>query len=89
MEEEEDPEEDPEENASKASDGTQPMDTSAESNFLKFFMGDTKPIYSSSSSFPTIDSQGSNPSFGYPTSSASLQSGTLSGTWFSPHAPSQ
>ncbi|MED6197720.1 hypothetical protein PIB30_059311 [Stylosanthes scabra] len=79
--EEEDPEED--------SDESQSMDTSAESDFLKFLMGDTKPIYSSSSSCLTIESHGSNPSSGYPTSSASLQSGSLSGTWSSSYAPSQ
>ncbi|MED6171742.1 hypothetical protein PIB30_043621 [Stylosanthes scabra] len=80
-EEEEDPEEDPE--------GSQPMDTSAESDFLKFLMGDTNPTYSLSSSRLTIESQVSNPSFGYPMSSANLQSGTLSGTWSSFHVPSQ
>ncbi|MED6172932.1 hypothetical protein PIB30_054519 [Stylosanthes scabra] len=81
IEEEEDPEEDPDE--------SQPMDTSVESDFLKFLMGDTKPIYLSSRSCPTIESHGSNPSSGYPTSSASLQWGNLSGTWSSSHAPSQ
>ncbi|MED6213862.1 hypothetical protein PIB30_097468 [Stylosanthes scabra] len=80
-EEEEDLEEDPE--------GSHPMDTSAESDFLKFLMGDTKPVYSSSSSCPTIESQGSNPSSGYPMNSASLQSGNLSRTWSSSHASSQ
>ncbi|MED6149185.1 hypothetical protein PIB30_060068 [Stylosanthes scabra] len=63
-EEEEDPEEDP--------DKSQPMDTCSELDFLKFLMGDTKLIYSSSSSCPTIESQGSNPSFEYPSSGASL-----------------
>ncbi|MED6138251.1 hypothetical protein PIB30_072513, partial [Stylosanthes scabra] len=81
VEEEEDPEEDP--------DKSQPMDTSAESDFLMFLMGDTKLIYSSSSSYPTIESQGSKPSSGYPTSSVSLQSGNLSGTWSSSDAPNQ
>ncbi|MED6139281.1 hypothetical protein PIB30_082348, partial [Stylosanthes scabra] len=56
-EEEEYPEEDPE--------GSQLMDTSAESNFLKFLMGDTKSVYSSSCTFPTIESHGSNPSSEY------------------------
>ncbi|MED6139091.1 hypothetical protein PIB30_080622 [Stylosanthes scabra] len=49
-------------------------------------MGDTKPIYSSSSSCSTIKSRGSNLSSGYPSIGASLQSGNLSGTWPSPHA---
>ncbi|MED6200935.1 hypothetical protein PIB30_090118 [Stylosanthes scabra] len=80
-EEKEDPKKDPDE--------SQPMDMSVESDFLKFLMGDTKSIYSSSSSHPTIESQGSNPLSGYPTGSARLQSGNLSGTWSSPHTPSQ
>ncbi|MED6149357.1 hypothetical protein PIB30_061553 [Stylosanthes scabra] len=48
-------------------DESQPMDMSVESGFLKFLMGDMKPIYSSFSSRPKIESQGSNPSSGYPT----------------------
>ncbi|MED6184102.1 hypothetical protein PIB30_044163 [Stylosanthes scabra] len=71
-EEEEDPERDPDE--------SQLMDTSAESDFLNFLMGDTKLIYSSSSSCRTIESQGSKPLSRCPTSSASLQSDNLSGT---------
>ncbi|MED6150021.1 hypothetical protein PIB30_068121 [Stylosanthes scabra] len=66
---EEDPEEDPKEDPEES----QPMDTSVESDFLRFLVGDTKPVYSSSSSCPTIESHGSNPLSGYPSSGASLQ----------------
>ncbi|MED6222431.1 hypothetical protein PIB30_064347 [Stylosanthes scabra] len=82
---EEEEEKDPEEDL----DASQPMDTSAESDFLKSLMGDTKPVYSSSSSCPTIESYGSNPSSEYPSGGASLRSGNLSETWSSPHASSQ
>ncbi|MED6133689.1 hypothetical protein PIB30_030450 [Stylosanthes scabra] len=88
-EEDKDPEEDPKVDISKVSYGTQPIDASDESNSLKFPMGETKPVYSSSSSYPTIGSQGSNPSSRYPSCSASLQSGALSGIWSSPPASKQ
>ncbi|MED6224060.1 hypothetical protein PIB30_080135 [Stylosanthes scabra] len=84
-EEEEDPEEDPKEDP----DESLSMDTSAKSDFPMFLIGDTKPVYSSSSNCPMIESHGSNSSSGYPTSSASLQSGNLSRRWSSPHALSQ
>ncbi|MED6197349.1 hypothetical protein PIB30_055717 [Stylosanthes scabra] len=88
-EENEDPKEDPEMDIPMVTGGNQPMDASDESNFLKFLMGDTKSVYSSSSSCKTVESQGSNPSSDYPSSSARLQSGKLSGIWSSPHAPSE
>ncbi|MED6141118.1 hypothetical protein PIB30_100148, partial [Stylosanthes scabra] len=40
----------------KTIEGFQPMDASAELDFLRFLMNGTRPVYSSSGSCPMVDS---------------------------------
>ncbi|MED6129064.1 hypothetical protein PIB30_104135, partial [Stylosanthes scabra] len=80
---------DPEEGQKKSKTivDSQPMDASAKSDFLRFLMNDTRPVYPTSSSCPSITSQNPDQISGFSSGTRSIQSGDPSRVWSSSSAP--
>ncbi|MED6140340.1 hypothetical protein PIB30_092242 [Stylosanthes scabra] len=74
---------------SKTTVDTQPMDASAESDFLRFLMNDTQHVYPSFSSCPSITSRNPDQTSGFSSGTRSIQSGDPFGVWPSSSALSQ